>query len=254
MIRAVLLDLAGVLYVGDEPVPGALEAVQRLHRAGLATRYITNTTRSTSRVTLDRLARMGLSIPPDALFTAPLAARSYIETRGLHPYPLIHRGLMPEFQEYTEGPYNAVLVGDAGPAFTYENLNEAFRLLLEGAPLLAMGDNRYFREAEGFSLDVGPFVAALEYAANTRAIVLGKPAPAFFHAALADFGCAAADVVMVGDDAVADVQGALSAGLQAILVKTGKYRAGDEDQIRQPGACAAPDISVAVEWILAQRD
>ncbi len=253
MICGVLLDLAGVLYVGDEPVPGAFEAVQRLHSAGLPTRYITNTTRSSSRATLDRLARMGLSIPPAALFTAPLAARSYIEARGLRPYLLIHPGLISEFQEYTEGPYDAVLVGDAGPRFTYENLNHAFRLLLEGAPLLAMGDNRYFKEAEGFSLDVGPFVTALEYAANTRAIVLGKPAPQFFHAALADLGCAAADVVMVGDDAIADVQGALSAGLQGILVETGKYRLGDEDQIQSPGARKVPDISAAVAWILDQR-
>lgn len=253
MIRGVLLDLAGVLYIGDEPMPGAREAVQRLHGAGLPTRYITNTTRSTSRLTLNRLARMGLPIPPDALFTAPLAARSYIKARGLRPYLLIHPGLKPEFEDYTEGPYNAVLLGDAGPVFTYENLNRAFRLLLDGAPLLAMGDNRYFREAEGFSLDVGPFVAALEYAADTRAIVLGKPAAEFFHAALADFGCAAADVVMVGDDAVADVQGALSAGLQGVLVKTGKYRPGDEVQIQRSDACTAPDISAAVEWILAQR-
>lgn len=253
MIRGVLLDLAGVLYVGEEPLPGGVDAVERLHRAGLPTRYITNTTRSTSGAIVDRLARMGLSIPSDSLFTAPLAARAYAEARGLRPYLLIHPQLEPEFQAFKHGPHNAVLVGDAGQAFTYEALNRAFRLLLEGAPLLAMGNNRYFKEAAGFSLDVGPFVVALEYAANTRAIVLGKPAPEFFHAALADLGCAAAEVVMVGDDAVADVVGALSAGLQGILVKTGKYRPGDEDQIRGPRACTLADISAAVDWILEHR-
>ncbi len=83
MIGGILLDLAGVLYVGDTPLPGAREAIERLHHARLPTRYLTNTTRSTRRAILDRLSRMGLSIPPDSLYTAPLAARRYVESHGL---------------------------------------------------------------------------------------------------------------------------------------------------------------------------
>ncbi len=146
-----------------------------------------------------------------------------------------------------------MLVGDAGEGFTYENLNQAFRLLLSGAPLLAMGNNRYFKEDEGFSLDVGPFVTALEYAAGTQAKVLGKPAPEFFHAAAADLGCEVGDVVMVGDDVAADVVGGLAAGLQGVLVQTGKYRPGDEDQLESTNARVVPDIAAAIDWIIAQR-
>ncbi len=253
MIGGILLDLAGVLYVGDTPLPGAREAIERLHHARLPTRYLTNTTRSTRRAILDRLSRMGLSIPPDSLYTAPLAARRYVESHGLRPYLLIHPNLKAEFAEFGEGPYNAVLVGDGGKAFTYERLNCAFRLLLEGAPLLAMGNNRYFKERDGFSLDVGPFVTALEYAADVRATVLGKPAPDFFRAAIAGLGCKADEVMMVGDDVAADVIGAVSAGLQGVLVKTGKYRPGDEDQLKSANANVLADVTVAIDWIIAQR-
>ncbi|MEE8625210.1 MAG: TIGR01458 family HAD-type hydrolase [Acidiferrobacterales bacterium] len=253
MIGGILLDLAGVLYVGDTPLPGAREAIERLHHARLPTRYLTNTTRSTRRAILDRLSRMGLSIPPDSLYTAPLAARRYVESHGLRPYLLIHPNLKAEFAEFGEGPYNAVLVGDGGEAFTYERLNCAFRLLLEGAPLLAMGNNRYFKERDGFSLDVGPFVTALEYAADVRATILGKPAPDFFRAAIADLGCKADEVMMVGDDVAADVIGAVSAGLQGVLVKTGKYRPGDEDQLKSANANVLADVTVAIDWIIAQR-
>lgn len=253
MIGGILLDLAGVLYVGDTPLPGAREAIERLHHARLPTRYLTNTTRSTRRAILDRLSRMGLSIPPDSLYTAPLAARRYVESHGLRPYLLIHPNLKAEFAEFGEGPYNAVLVGDGGEAFTYERLNCAFRLLLEGAPLLAMGNNRYFKERDGFSLDVGPFVTALEYAAGVRATVLGKPAPDFFRAAIADLGCKADEVMMVGDDVAADVIGAVSAGLQGVLVKTGKYRPGDEDQLKSANATVLADVTAAIDWIIAQR-
>ncbi len=253
MIRGVLLDLAGVLYVGEEPLPGAHDAIENLKRAGLATRFITNTTRSTRRTILDRLDRMGLPIPVDALFTAPLAARHYIESHGLRPYLLIHPNLKGDFPQTSQGSFNAVLVGDAGEGFTYENLNQAFRLLLEGAPLLAMGNNRYFKESDGFSLDVGPFVAGLEYAAGTQATVLGKPAPEFFHAAVADLSCEASDVVMVGDDVAADVMGAVSAGLQGVLVQTGKYRPGDENQLESTHASVVADAAAAIDWIIAQR-
>lgn len=253
MIGGILLDLAGVLYVGDTPLPGAREAIERLHHARLPTRYLTNTTRSTRRAILDRLSRMGLSIPPDSLYTAPLAARRYVESHGFRPYLLIHPNLKAEFAEFGEGPYNAVLVGDGGEAFTYERLNCAFRLLLEGAPLLAMGNNRYFKERDGFSLDVGPFVTALEYAADVRATILGKPAPDFFRAAIADLGCKADEVMMVGDDVAADVIGAVSAGLQGVLVKTGKYRPGDEDQLKSANANVLADVTAAIDWIIAQR-
>jgi HAD superfamily hydrolase (TIGR01458 family) len=251
MIRGVLLDLSGVLYQGDFALPGAAAAVARLRAASLPVRFITNITRKGSREVLRHLAGLGLDIAPDDLLSAPIAARRYLEERGLHPYLLVHPALAEDFAHLVGDAPDAVLVGDAGDGFSYAALNRAFRLLLDGAPLLAMGNNRYFREADGLSLDIGPFVAALEYASGTTAMVLGKPAPAFFHTAMASLGCGPEEAVMVGDDALADVDGGLAAGIPAILVQTGKYRAGDEDQITHGGAVVVPDIAAAADWILA---
>ncbi len=104
------------------------------------------------------------------------------------------------------------------------------------------------------SLDAGAFVAALEFASQRQAIVLGKPAPGFFHSALATIPCAAAEAAMVGDDAETDVAGALNAGLgQALLVRTGKYREGDEARFAPAPSATVGDISAAVDWILARR-
>jgi len=252
MIRGVLLDLSGVLYQGDRALPGAVAAVERLRAAGLPIRFITNITRQGSRVVLRHLATMGFEIAAQDLSSAPIAARHYVEKHGLHPYLLVHPALDDDLADLVGDPADAVLVGDAADGFTYAALNRAFRLLIDGAPLLAMGNNRYFREGDGLSLDIGPFVAALEYASGMTATILGKPAPAFFHAAVASLGCAPDQAVMVGDDALADVDGALAAGIPAILVQTGKYRPGDEDQITRPGAVVVPDIAAAVDWILAR--
>jgi HAD superfamily hydrolase (TIGR01458 family) len=123
-------------------------------------------------------------------------------------------------------------------------------LLLVGAPLLAIASNRYFKDFDGLSLDAGPFIAALEYAAQVEANVFGKPAPAFFDAVLADLGAAPDETVMIGDDVEADVNGALAVGLQAILVRTGKYRAGDELRMNAGGKSAAT-VREAVTIVLA---
>lgn len=250
-IRGVLLDLSGVIYVGRQLVPGAVEAVQRLHDARLPVRYITNTTRSTRAQVVAKLHGMGLEIDAEHLFTAPLATRDYLIRHQLAPHLLIHPQLEPEFTECLAGTPNAVVVGDAGRAFTYDNLGRAFRLLLQGCPLLAMGVNRYFRDERELVLDAGPFVKALEYAADTEATVLGKPAPAFFQAAAASLGCKPEAVLMIGDDWESDVEGALRAGLQALLVKTGKYQPGDEARVALPGARVAADLSEAVDAIPA---
>ena len=251
MIGGILLDLSGVLYIGDNPVAGAVDAVKRLASAGLPVRYITNTTRSTRQMILQRLTRLGFNINAENIFTAPIASRQYIETNNLIPFLLIHPNLEPEFSDLTGEP-NAVLVGDAGDRFTYENMNRAFRHLLDGAILLAMGVNRYFSEGDLFDLDAGPFVHALEYASGTKAIILGKPSFDFYSTAVKSLGCNPADTVMIGDDVEADVIGAADAGLNGILVRTGKYIQGDEKKI-QPGSLCVADITAAVDYILEHR-
>ena len=251
MIKGVLLDLSGVVYIGDHLIDGALKAINKLHANHIPLRFITNTSRSTRSEIVIKLATMNLEIPEDQLFTAPMAAKSYVKENKLNPYLLIHPNLLSEFSEFGDQNFDSVLLGDAGSSFTYESLNRAFRILLTGKPLIAMGENRYFKEEDGFSLDAGPFVHALESASGAKATILGKPAKEFFLAAIKDFHCTPNQVVMVGDDVEADVNGALSAGLQSILVQTGKYRTTDDQLIQNASAHIASDIGEAVDLIIS---
>ena len=232
MISGVLLDLAGVIYEGERAPPGALEAVNRLRHAGLSLRFVTNTTRMTKHVVLQRLARLGLGVTESELFTPAQAGREWLARNDCSPSLLVHPDLVQEFQDDSDRANRAVVVGDAGEAFRYASLNRAFRELIAGASLIALAKNRSFKDADGrLSLDAGAFVAALEFASQRTALVLGKPAPGFFEAALASMDCPPKHAVMVGDDAEADVAGALRAGLGgAVLVRTGKYTHGDEER------------------------
>ncbi|MGZ4174248.1 MAG: HAD hydrolase-like protein, partial [Solirubrobacteraceae bacterium] len=127
---------------------------------------------------------------------------------------------------------DAVIIGDLGPAFGYDVLNAAFRHVMDGAELIALQKNRYWLRTDGLSLDVGPFVAAIEFATGSEAYVVGKPAHGFFDQVLADLGVGPEAAALVGDDIESDIGGALSAGLAGILVRTGKYR---EERVRASG-------------------
>ena len=124
-------------------------------------------------------------------------------------------------------------------------LQEAFDLLLSGAALVALSRDRYFRQGERLALDAGPFVAALEYAANTSAEIAGKPSRAFYAAAVSSLNLPLdRSIAMVGDDLWSDVEGAQRAGLQGWLVRTGKFR----EEVLQGGSVRPDRVleSVAV--------
>jgi HAD superfamily hydrolase (TIGR01458 family) len=233
--KALLLDLDGVLYVEDEPVPGAREAVAELRRRGLALRFVTNTTSRPRRLILERLHRLGFDVAPDELSTPAALAVSHCRSLGRRRVMLLVRDdVMEDFAalEAVERRVEAVVVGDLGEAFDYDVLNRAFGHLMDGAELIALQKNRYWMRPEGLALDVGPFVAALEYAAHKDAFVVGKPSVDFFETILAGVPVEPAAAAMVGDDVETDVGGALGAGLAGILVRTGKYR---EDALRVSG-------------------
>ncbi len=233
-VRALLVDLDGVLYNEDRPIPGAIEAVSRLREHRLALRFVTNTTAHCRDRTLDKLARLGFGVDDHELITPAALAVRHCRERGHDRVALImNEEVKRDFAELTEtsNRADAVIIGDLGPAFSYDVLNQAFRHVIDGADLIALQKNRYWKRADGLSLDVGPFVAAIEYAARCDAYVVGKPAKAFFDQVLASVGADASAAAMVGDDIESDIGGALRAGLAAILVRTGKYR---EDRAHQP--------------------
>ena len=225
---ALLIDLDGVLYVEDEPVRGAVAAVTELRRLGLGLRFVTNTTSRPRAAIVERLERLGFRVETDEVVTPAALAVAHCRQHGLSRVALLmNDAVKVDFAALDEsaGDADAVIVGDLGRGFTYDTLNAAFRLLMDGAQLIALQKNRFWMTPDGLSLDVGPFVAALEYATAREALVVGKPARGFFDAVLADLGIAPADAAMVGDDVESDVGGALAAGLAGILVRTGKYRA-----------------------------
>lgn len=231
-IKGLLIDLDGVLYAGDKPVDGARELIALLEQNGIAFRFLSNTTRKCRRTIAGKLAAMGFDIPEKYIFTPPVAAISYMKKNGLTRYYLLTTGDVDEdFREFgtndPSGNVSSVILGDAGEAVTYRNLNHAFRQIIGGAELIALEKDRYWMDRDGLSLSAGPMVAALEFATGRGATVVGKPSREFFDLALQDIGLPRDQVAMIGDDIHTDIGGAQAAGIRGILVRTGKFREND---------------------------
>jgi HAD superfamily hydrolase (TIGR01458 family) len=249
MIEGIFLDISGVLLDGTELLANADKAINYIEEKNLPYRLITNTSQQPRLNIVKQLQHAGISVVEEHVYTAPLAAKDYVLSHHLRPFCLIHRGLKCEFSEVDQSDPNAVIIGDAANDFNYAFLNRAFRLCIEGAPLIAIGHNKYFKRSGEYFLDAGPFVEAIEYACDIEAIITGKPSVDFFNQVLASIQLKPEQVALIGDDVYSDIQGAINAGLESRLVRTGKYRDGDENKTT-PKANVEDNVLSAIEDLI----
>ena len=268
-VRAFLLDLDGVIVLAGKLIPGSADAVATLERRRLPYRIVTNTS-AVSRATLSRWSsKLGAPIPPER-FESALSASAAWTARAFPDQPLYvlasddaktefaGQRLMTHDEAGAKGATAAaVVIGDSPEEATFDNLNRAFRLIRGGATLVGMHRNPWWLTPEGPTLDSGSFVVGLEFAAEIRARVIGKPSAAFYAQAVRDLrregarDLARREIAMVGDDVRTDVRAAQRSGLRGILVLSGKHgRADVESAARERGGrrpdAIAPDLAAVV--------
>ncbi|WIA19499.1 hypothetical protein OEZ85_004110 [Tetradesmus obliquus] len=229
MLSAVLADLSGTLHVGGSALPGAAAALARLRQhPSLEVRFVTNTTKDTTSNLVRLLQAMDFDIQQHEVFSSLRAAKKLIQDQQLRALLLLHPDALPEFGGIDCCQPNAVVMGLAQQAFSYDSMNAAW--------------------AAG--IGPGPYAAALEFATGRTAQVVGKPQPSFFQLALDDLQVPPEAAVMVGDDVCDDVGGAMACGMAGLLVQTGKYLPGDERSKGVQPTATVKDSAAAVDWIL----
>lgn len=252
-IRGILLDIDGVLHVGMRPIGGAAETLHWLEQRGYRTCFVTNTTTSSRATLVEKLHAIGLPLPEERVMTAPVATANYIRQHyaGKRCWLLTKGNTAEDFAgiDLVDDHADIVVIGGAEELLTYEAMNHAFRMLVDGAVLLATHANLYWRTLEGLQLDSGAYVRALEAAIGKQAVILGKPDRAFFEQALLSIGVAAQEAVMVGDDIENDIGGAQQAGLRGVLVCTGKHNASSPQLERIKPDAILPSIREVPGWL-----
>ena len=253
--RGILFDLDGVVYNGETPIDGAAEVIAWARRETIPFLFVTNTSSRPRQTLVRKLESFGIPAAAEDIWTPALAANLWLSQRGVSPAALfVPPETAAEFEDVaiSEEGARAVVIGDLGRGWDFATLNRAFRLLHADpeCQLVALGMTRYWMSPTGPSLDVAPFVVALEHASGRGAVVLGKPSREFFDAAALKLGLPVADLLMIGDDIRADVGGAQGAGLRGALVKTGKFQQRDLEQEMRPDA-VLNSLADLPDWWLA---
>ena len=253
-IKGLLIDLDGVLYVGETSVPGAREVLTQLSSQQIPRRYLTNTTTRTASAVIQKLKRLGFDVEEGEVFSPITATIQYLNNLGKPSVnPIVRDSVLSAFKDFPQNPERPdyVVIGDIGAAWSYPLVNTIFAQLHAGAELIAMHKNKFFQAEEGLQVDIGAFVAGLEYVSGKKATVIGKPSRDFFNLALESLKLPASQVAMIGDDIETDIGGGKDAGMYGVLVKTGKYRKSCEENAKLPPDCIIDSFSDLFNCIVA---
>ena len=227
-IDAVIMDMDGVLWRGDKPLPGLIPFFDRLRARDIPFALATNNSSKSQADYVTKLAGMGvLDVPAAAIVTSATATATYMQQHypaGTRVYIIGGDGLK---QILTAAGFvravHDVQVVVAGIDFdlSYAQLRQATLLIRSGADFIGTNPDRTFPTPEGEVPGAGSILAALSAATDRLPVVIGKPNRTMFEAALALLGTAADRTLMIGDRLETDILGARNAGLKTALVLTG---------------------------------
>ena len=189
-------------------------------------KYLTNTTTTSRRLVFEKLIQFKLPLIEPDIFSPAIAANIFLKKKNISRILLFtNQSLQEDFADFVIDDLrpDAIILGDLYKEFSWEKLNKAFQIILEANPLIiALHKNRYCKRENKLGLDLGPFVAALEYATSKKSVLIGKPEKNFFNLAIEDMKLKNEEVVMIGDDIFADIGGAKNIFLSTIQVKNRK--------------------------------
>jgi len=256
-LKAVLIDLDGVVYTGRIPIPGAAGFLAEARRRGLKFLLVTNNSTTSPELVAERLRGMQIDVGPDEILTSAQAAVGYVKlhaAQGARVRIVGEAGLKAEAEQQgfvvvDDGEASAEwVIAGLDRAFTYAKLASATRDILAGAHFVATNADALLPIEGGQVVPgAGTMIAAIKTATGVEPVVLGKPEPGLFeHGLLRLGGLAPSDAAMIGDRLDTDVDGGARAGLRTILVLTGVTTAAEAAAAAsQPDAVCADLASVA---------
>lgn len=229
--KAWIFDMDGVLYRGNDVLPGVKELLDALVLRERQVMMATNNSMATPEAYEQKLAKMGLEVPAEAVITSAIATREYL-VRTLPPGSGIYVIGMPALREqlFSETTFHPVQYGEEDPAavvigldlgFTYDKLKAGHEALLRGARFVATNADTTLPTEAGLVPGAGSIVAALAAASGMAPVVIGKPETPMLEMAMAHMGVRPDETVMIGDRLDTDILAGYRAGTPTVLVLTG---------------------------------
>ncbi len=235
-IECFLIDIDGVVFSSNQPVDGAKETLDYLEKNKYKRLFVTNATRHSNKALVEKFSKLPVNVTIDEILNSAYATADYVVGKkngakcfltGADYLDDVYRNKGLNVTR-TEEKVDFVVLG-FDKRINYEMMASALRMILDGADLIAMHEDKFYPSEGKLCISLGAFVKALEYSSGKKAIVIGKPNKNFFDVALAKLNSQASKAVMIGDSITGDIVGAKKAGLKTVLVKTGNFRKEDLD-------------------------
>jgi 4-nitrophenyl phosphatase len=228
-VRAVLFDMDGVLYVGNQPLPGVQELLDYLDASGRKWLCITNNASNTSAMFADKLAGMGIQVAPERILGSAEATASWLASQVPQRGRVIMLGmdglrsaLLNEGFELVTDPHAAEFaVAGINFHLTYENLADVALAIRHGARFIGTNVDPTYPSERGQIPGTGSIIALLEAATGVQPEIVGKPYPGMYQLAMQRLGAQPHETLMVGDRHETDIVGAVKLGLVTAGVLTG---------------------------------
>ncbi len=237
MPRNYICDMDGVLVFGSQPIPGANDFIKRLQTAGAKFLVLTNNSLYTQRDLHVRLMRIGLDVPPGAIYTSALATAQFLATQqaGGSAYVIGEAGLTTALHDagyiITDQNPDYVVLGET-LSYSFERITQAMRFVAAGARFIATNPDVAGPGEGGMVPATGAVAALISAATGVQPYYIGKPNPLIMRTALRTLDAHSEDSVMIGDRMDTDIIIGTESGLETILVLTGVTRR--EDVARYP--------------------
>ena len=248
-IKALVLDMDGVLWRSSQPV-GDLPAIfRRIDDLGLKVICATNNSTSTPEQFAAKLATLGVTLSPEWILNSAQASAAYLNK--LHPqggpvYLVGEIGLQLAFQPFgfwnTDRDVIAVVAG-MDRQITYTKLSVASSLIRSGALFIGTNGDKTFPTPDGLLPGAGSILAAIETASGVAPTLIGKPSPYLYQVALERLGTSAEETLAVGDRLETDILGGQRAGMRTALVLSGVSTRADVDRWPTPPDLVAADLA-----------
>ena len=233
--KSYFIDMDGVLMRGAAPIPGAGDFIKRLIEREAKFLLLTNNSLYTPRDLRLRLARSGLEVPAESIYTSAMATARFLQSQAPEGTAFVigESGLTTALHEVgytlTDTSPDYVVLGETR-FFSFERITHATRLVAAGARFVATNPDVAGPTDLGLEPATGAFAALISSAAGVRPYFVGKPNPLMMRTALNAIDAHSEDSVMIGDNMDTDVTMGLESGLETILVLSGVTGRADMDR------------------------
>lgn len=239
-IKVIILDMDGVIYLGDRLIAGADKAIAELKKRSIRIAYLTNACTKSRKGRADKLRTLGIPVEDSEVFTTSDAVANYIATHYSKSkqkvFPVGGNGLNEELENkgisIVDSDQAEIVVVGLDLKMTYEKMAKAFRAILRGADFIATNDDRSFPVEDGLLPGAGTLVEFLAFGTGKRPFIIGKPNTYMLETLVHEFGVKKSEMLIVGDRIETDIALGKKFGIKSVLVLSGVAKKQDLKKLK----------------------